>query len=103
VCAISEELCTLEAQVRQDRIQRDAAEREVGGTAEASSERLAALLQAVFEADLAISRAEARRSMLQGQIGHHVARLSQISEMLELTAAKHDGDSLLQFMLYTAV
>jgi hypothetical protein len=72
----------------------------VGGTAEASSERLAALLQTVFEADLAISRSESRRSLLQSQIGHHVARLSQISEMLELTAAKHDGDSLLQFMLF---
>lgn len=87
--------------MRADRQRRDAAEREVGSTEEASSERLAALLQAVFEADLAISRAEARRALLQAQIGHHVARLSQISEMLELTAAKHDSDSLLQFMLFS--
>ncbi|KAJ1638379.1 hypothetical protein T492DRAFT_858640, partial [Pavlovales sp. CCMP2436] len=70
----AQELCALEG--------------EVGGTEEASSERLALLLQS-------------KRLMLQGQIGHHVARLSQISEMLELTTAKHDGDSLLQFMLFS--
>mmetsp|Transcript_25455 Transcript_25455/g.59804 ORF Transcript_25455/g.59804 Transcript_25455/m.59804 type:complete len:347 (+) Transcript_25455:463-1503(+) len=101
VCAISEELCALEGEVRTERQRRDSAEREVGGTEEASSERLALLLQTVFEADLAISRGESKRLMLQGQIGHHVARLSQISEMLELTTAKHDGDSLLQFMLFS--